>query len=184
MSATSAPFGLRPSHHNSGLIRPVAGVIITAYGTSIYQGAPVKIGTSGGIELAAAGDRSVGSFQGVEYTDSEGRRRVSNRWVASTAGTDIIAYYTRDPGIVYEIQANAALAVGDIGKQYDWNTATSGDSTTGLSTVALDVASSAANAGLQLLGAAPGPDNALTDTYPIVQVRISEHQLAADVAAF
>lgn len=184
MSATSAPFGLRPSHHNSGQIRPVAGVIITGYATNIYQGAPCKIGTSGGIELAAAGDRSVGSFQGVEYTDSEGRRRVSNRWVASTAATEIVAYYTRDPQIVYEIQANATLAVGDIGKEYDWDTATNGNSTTGLSSVALDVSSSAANAGLQLLGVAPGPDNAFGDTYPIALVRIAEHQLVADIAAF
>lgn len=183
MSSTSAPFGLRPAFHPSGLIRPVAGVIITGYATNIYQGAPVKIGTSGGIELGAAGDRIVGAFQGVEYTDSEGRRRVSNRWVASTAATDIIAYFTRDPQIVYEIQANAALAQADVGEQFDWDTATGGNSTTGLSSVALDVASSAANAGLQILGPAPGPDNALTDTYPIVQVRISEHQLVADVAA-
>lgn len=184
MSATSAPFGLRPVNHDSGCVLPVAGTIISAYGTTIYQNAPVKIGTSGGIELAAAGERAIGSFQGVEYTDSEGRRRVSNRWTASTAATDIIAYYTRNPGIVYEVQSNAALAVTDVGKQYDWGTATAGDGTTGLSSVVLDVASSAANAGLRLVGINPGPDNAFGDTYVNALVQIAEHQNVADIAAY
>jgi len=131
----------------------------------------------------AVGDRFIGTFQGVEWTDTDGRRRVSNKWTASTAGTDIIAYVTLDPSIVYEIQSNAALAVGDIGKQYDFSAA-SGSTTTGLSTQMLDVASSAANASLRLIGITTGPDNAFGDTYVIAQVQISEHQTVADVAAF
>ena len=120
---------------------------------------------------------------GVEFTDSDGRRRVSNKWTASTSATDIVAYVTLDPTIVYEIQSDAAIAVTDIGKQYDF-TAASGSTVTGLSTQMLGVSTAASNAGLRLIGITPGPDNAFGDTYVICQVQISEHQNVADVAAY
>ena len=161
--------------------------ILTGYATAIYQNQPVKIIPSstgeGTIAAAAVGDRFIGTFQGVEYTDSDGRRRVSNKWTASTAATDIIAYVTRDPSIIYEIQSNAALAVTDIGKQFDFSAA-SGSAVIGISTQMLDVASAATNASLRLLGISPGADNAWGDTYVIAQVQISEHQNVADVAAY
>ena len=161
--------------------------ILTGYATAIYQNQPVKIIPSstgeGTIAAAAVGDRFIGAFQGVEYTDSDGRRRVSNKWTASTAATDIIAYVTRDPNIVYEIQSNAALAVTDIGKQFDFSAA-SGSAVIGISTQTLDVSSAATNASLRLLGISPGADNAWGDTYVIAQVQISEHQNVADVAAY
>lgn len=161
--------------------------ILTGYATAIYQNQPVKIIPSstgeGTIAAAAVNDRFIGTFQGVEYTDSDGRRRVSNKWTASTAATDIIAYVTRDPSIIYEIQSNAALAVTDIGKQFDFSAA-SGSAVIGISTQMLDVASAATNASLRLLGISPGADNAWGDTYVIAQVQISEHQNVADVAAY
>lgn len=188
MSSTSAPFGLRPANHPSGVIRPNAMTILTGYATNILQNQPVKIVPSstgeGTIAAAAIGDRFIGTFQGVEWTDTDGRRRVSNKWTASTAGTDIVAYVTVDPTITYEIQTNAAVAVTDIGKQYDFTTIGSGSTTTGLSAMMLDVASAATNASLRLMGITPGPDNNWGDTYVIVQVQISEHQNVADVAAY
>lgn len=184
MPSTSAPFGLRPSYHGrGGVIRPVARTILTGYATGILQFQPVKIAADGSVNAAAVGDRFVGTFQGVEYTDSDGRRRVSNKWIAGTAATDIVAYITEDPGIVYEIQSNATVALADIGLECDF-TAASGSTTTGLSSQMLDRSSSAANASLQILDAAPYPGNAFGDTYVILYVRISEHQLVADVAAF
>lgn len=183
MSSTSAPFGLRASYHPSGQVRAVAMTIATGYATTIYSNQPIKIHTDGTINAAAAGDRFVGTFAGVEYTDSDGRRRVSNKWTASTAGTDIVCWVYTDPAIVYEIQSNAALAVSNIGEQYDFSAA-SGNATTGLSSQMLDVASTAANAGMRLLGITPGTDNNWGDTYVIAQVQIAEHQLVADRAAF
>lgn len=186
MSATSQPFGLRPVYSPSGVVRPVAMSIITGYGSNILQNQPVKIGTNGTIEAAAIGDRFVGTFQGVEFTDSEGRRRVSNKWTASTAGTDIIAYVTVDPSIVYEIQSSATIAVSDIGSQADFTTITAGSTVTGLSQLMLDAATltAAGNASLKILNASPGPDNAFGDTYVILQVQIAEHQFVADRVAF
>jgi hypothetical protein len=184
MSATSAPFGLRAVYSPSGVVRPTAMTILTGYAVNILQNQPVKIGTNGTIEAAAIGDRFIGTFSGVEFTDTDGRRRVSNKWTASTSATDIIAYVTLDPTMVYEIQSNAALAVSNIGEQFDFTTITAGNATTGLSQLMLDVASSAANASLRLIGITPGPDNNFGDTYVIAQVQISEHQNVADRAAY
>lgn len=186
MPSTYTPFGLRPLYHPSGIIRPTAGTIASAYGSNIYQGAPVQIAADGTLTLAAAGARAMGCFCGVEFTPNDGRRRVSNFWPASQVASDIVAYYTRDPEIIYEVQANATLAITTVGSQYDWTTndTSAGNTTTGLSTVGLNTGAGAANAGLQVLGIGNRVDNAWGDAFPVVQVRISEHQLVADVAQF
>lgn len=185
MASTSAPFGLRPAFSPAGILRPTtAQVIVTGYATGILQNQPVKIGTNGSVEAAAIGDRFVGVFQGVEYTDTLGKRVVTNQWVTGTAATAIVAYITMDPSIVYEIQSDAALNLTDIGKQYDFTTITAGSTTTGLSQLMLGVSTSAANASLQVIGLASFIDNAFGDAFVVAQVRISEHQLVADVAAF
>lgn len=186
MSTVSQPFGLRPAYSPSGILRPTAYSILTGYAANILQSQPVKIGTNGTIQAAAIGDRFIGTFQGVEFTDSDGRRRVSNKWTASQAGTDIIAYVTLDPTIVYEIQANGSIAVTDIGKQADFTTITAGSTVTGLSALMLDTATltDTGNASLRIIDLAPAPDNDFGDNFTIVQVQISEHQNVADRAAY
>ena len=191
MSSVSQPFGLRPVYSPSGVVRPTAYSIQTGYAVNILQNQPVRIApstaggeTEGQVVAAAVGARFIGTFQGVEFTDSDGRRRVSNKWTASTAATEIVAYVTLDPSIVYEIQSDAALNVADIGKQYDYTTIGTGSTTVGISQMMLNVASAAANAQMRLIGITPGPDNNWGDTYVIAQVQISEHQNVADVAAY
>jgi len=62
MSATNAPFGLRPAFHPSGLDRAQAltGGIVSGYGSNILKGQPVRYVTGGVIEPAAAGQAFVG----------------------------------------------------------------------------------------------------------------------------
>lgn len=187
MTASAAPFGLRAVFSPTGTVRPgPTGQIESAYNTNIFQNSPVKYDANGFITAAAAGQRAIGVFQGVEYVDAEGRPRWSNRWLANTvlfSNTIAIAYVTTDqPELVYEIQANDTLTLASIGQQYDW-TALAGNTVTGLSSVALDVASAAANAGLRVVGLAGYVDNAWGDDFPIVQVQFSEHQFVADVAS-
>lgn len=186
MSTVSQPFGLRPSYSPSGVVRPTAYSILSGYSANILQNQPVKIGTDGTLQAAAIGERLVGPFQGVEFTDSDGRRRVSNKWTASQVGTDVVAYTTLDPSVVYEIQANGPIAVTDIGKQADFTTVTAGSVVTGLSAVMLDTATltDSGNAQMRIIGLAPAPDNAFGDNFTIVQVQISEHQNVADRAAY
>jgi hypothetical protein len=187
MSSTSAAFGLRPAFHPSGIIRPTAMTIASGYGANILQFQPVLIaGTGGVIEAAGASDPIVGTFMGVEFTDTDGRRRVSNKWTASTSATDIVAYVTTDPAIVYEIQSDATLSISDIGSQMDFDSVTAGNTTVGLSQAMLDVASktTSGNAVCRVVNLAPEVSNAWGDAYVIVQVQISEHQFVANKAAF
>lgn len=191
MSTNSAPFGLRPSYHPSGTIRPTEYTIASGYAVNIYGNQPVRIApaTSGGetqgtVVAAAVGAAFVGTFSGVEWTDSDGRRRVSNKWTASTAGTDINAYVTLDPAIVYDIQANGSLTAAAIGSQYNTTAIGTGNSSVGISQMMLDTATSGTNAQLRVIGITPGPDNAWGDNYTIVQVQISEHQNVANQAAY
>lgn len=182
MSTLLSPSGLKPAFHPSGIVRQLQGQIVSGHPTDIFQFSPVAINAAGFLIAAAPTVRPIGAFMGVEWTATDGRRRVGNRWEAATVGTDIVAYYTEDPYMVYEIQANATLAIASIGQQYDW-TALAGNVTTGLSSVSLDVASAAANAGLRVVGLNPGADNIFGDAFPVVQVQISEHQYVADIAS-
>jgi len=187
MPSTSAAFGLRPVFHPSGIIRPTAMTIESGYNANILQFQPVKIGASGTIEAAAATEAAiVGTFMGVEFTDTDGRRRVSNKWTAATSATDIVAYVTTDPAIVYEIQANSSLVITDIGAQADFASVTAGSTTTGLSAAMLDAAqkTTTGNEILRIVNLGTEIDNAWGDAYTIVQVQISEHQFVADKAAF
>lgn len=179
MSATAAPFGLRPVFHPSGTIRPTEGLIASGYANNIYQYSPVGIAAAGTLIQAAAGATPMGTFMGVEYTPTDGRRRYGNAWPAAQVATQIVAYYTRDPEIIYEIQCNATLALASIGDEFNWtsNGTNDGNITTGLSTVSLDVASVAANANMQVLQFAPYIDNLAGDAFPIVQVKLSLHQM-------
>ncbi len=184
MSATSAAFGIRPACQPSGLDRAqaIANGITSGYATNILKGQPVKIDVStGAIVVAAAGDAFVGCFAGVEFTDTTGRRRVSNYWPASTSGTEIVAYFYSDPAIVYEIQTNATIAQTAIGQEYDLASTTAGSTTTGLSACMLSTTAAAANASAQMrvIDIAPYPDNAWGDTYVIVRAQIAEHQFGA-----
>jgi hypothetical protein len=187
MSAVAAPFGIRPVFSPMGTVRPgPLAQIESGYATAVYHNGPVAVNAGGFLVAAAAGVRALGVFQGVEFVDSLGTPHWHNRWVASTtlfANTTSRAYWTIDqPGIVYEIQANDTLTIAAIGQQYDW-TALAGNDITGLSSVALDVASAAANAGLRVIGLNPGPDNDWGDAFPIVLVQFSEHQYTADIAS-
>jgi hypothetical protein len=187
MPSTASPYGLVPANHPSGVVRPFAMSISTGYSTTLYQNQPVAIDSaSGNIVAAAVGAAFIGTFQGVEFTDTDGKRRVSNKWTASTAATDIVAYVTLDPSITYEIQSNAALAVTDIGSQYNTTAITNGNATTGLSSMALDVSTVTTSgvAQLRLIGIVPGPNNNWGDTYVDALVQISKHQNVATINAY
>jgi hypothetical protein len=186
MSATSSPFGLRPAYHPSGILRPTAMTIGTGYNANLLQFQPVLIDADGTVKAAAAGGSFVGTFMGVEFSDADGRRRVSNKWTASTAATEIVAYITMDPAIVYEVQATSSVNITNIGNQADLSNVTAGSTVTGLSQATLDASSLAntGNAQLRVLAIAPEVGNVAGDAYTIVQVQISEHQLVADKAAF
>lgn len=184
MSSVNAPFGLRAAYHPSGTIRTEAGTVASAYSSDIYRDQPVKIYTDGTIVAAAATDAIVGAFAGVEWDGSDGRHRVSNFWPANTVGSNIVAYFTQDPLIIYEIQADGSIAQNQTGEESNFsNVATSNG--LGQSTATISASSSASVAGvLRITGLTPGPFNAWGDSYTVVRVMISKHQFMASSSPF
>ena len=164
------------------------GGIQSGYGTAIYENSPVKI--SGGYLVAAVGTASgdntggiVGTFMGVEYTDSNSVRQYSNWWPASTTGTNIVAYYSQNPYITYNVQANGSLAQTTLGYEVDFANV-SGSTTTGICSGTVNASTAVGNGTqrlLQIVGLIPGADNAWGDAYTIVQVRIAAHQFVSAV---
>ncbi len=187
MSATNAPFGLRPVYHPSGLDRAkaLANGIASAYSTDILKGAPVKLTTSGTLNVLTSTEALVGAFAGVEFTDSTGRRRVSNYWPASTVATAVVAYYYDDPQIVYEIQADGVVAQTAIGDNANFSNLTAGSTTTGLSqcTMSASLSGTSTYGQLRILDIAPYPGNAWGDAYPILRVSVANSQFVATINA-
>ena len=187
MSAISAPFGLRPAFFPTGLERAqaLANGIPSGYASNILKGQPVSyLANNGVIQPVTSTEAFSGSFQGVEWTDTTGRRRVSNYWPASTTAIagSVIAYFYNDQQIVYEIQGDASLAQTSVGNEYNFSNLTAGSATTGLSQCTLGVSTavgSGNNGQMRVVDLAPYVDNAWGDAYTVVRVQISKPQFIA-----
>lgn len=196
MTATAAPFGLRPSFHASaygtrGATRYEAAQV-SGYATSIYENSPVALATTGLVTAVAAAADYLGSFQGCEFTDSTGRFRVSNYWPGGQAiltGSSINFYVNDDPNLVYEVQGVGSSAQTVLGDSADCTagTFTTGSTVTGISSMSFDSANlkGAASPGMmQAIGLAQYVDNAWGDSYTILKVRVSRHQFVAAKNSF
>ena len=202
MSSTSAPFGLRPAFHPSGLDRAqaLANGIVSGFATDIYKGAPVRYNSTAGTSVAAGTITNAaasgvwsGAFAGCEFTDTTGRRRVSNYWPASTTFQtgSCVAYFYNDQNIIYEIQSDATIAQTSLGGEYNFSastgfTVTSGNSTTGLSTTGLGVSTAVADGAqgsMRVVDIAPYVDNNWGDSFVIVRVVNARSQYFGSVTA-
>lgn len=216
MATTYKPFGLKPVYHPSGLDRAVPFVGTNTYATgttytapyslssgqAFYQYQPVGLTASGQLTIAATSATGgsagtvYGVFDGVEFTDSQGRRSVA-KWASKAtldASTEIVFWIFADPALVYEAQVNGSASTASIGRQYDFdstNTPASGTSIgnggAGFSTTALAASPVATTVqgqvrvvGLGREVAFPaGETNAWGDTYTIVQVQIANNTFVA-----
>jgi len=192
MSSVSAPFGLRPAYFPTGLERAQAltNGIPSGYSSNILKGQAVQYNPNNGtilpvVDTSTNSGKVSGSFQGVEFTDTTGRRRVSNYWPASTTGTNIIAYFYNDQQIVYEIQSDGSIAQTAIGNEANLSNFTAGSTTTGLSQMTLSstLVGSGSNGQFRIVDIAPYPDNAWGDAYTVVRVQISNPQFVSSVNA-
>lgn len=196
MSSTSAPFGFRPSFHNSGQIRPKAYTIASGYAANVFSGDPVKLVDAGTVQLGTSdGTRSgtvdgillLGIFAGCEYRDSTGKPVISPFWPASVTATEVTAWVYDDPETLFDVQyANPGTPGTDtvqtaVGEECDWTVASPGGSTsTGLSTTVL-TAIQATSGQFQITGFARNVSDSLTDAYVTATVRINEHQYKSAV---
>lgn len=196
MSSTSAPFGFRPSFHNSGQMRPKAYTIASGFAANIFQGDPVKLTDDGVIELGtsdglrtgtAGGILLLGIFAGCQYLDASGKPTISPFWPAAATGSEIVAWVYDDPETLFDVQYNNPGTPGTdtvqtaVGEQCDWVIASPGGSTrTGLSNSLLSAIQSTSGQ-FQITGWAYNINDSLTDAYVVATVRINEHQYKAAV---
>ena len=194
MSSTSAPFGFRPSYHNSGQMRPKAYTIASTYAANIFSGDPVKLTDNGVVQLGTSdGTRTgtvdgislLGIFAGCQYLDASGKPTISPFWPTGTTGTEIVAWVYDDPETLFDVQytnpspATTVQTAG--GEECDWSVASPGGSTrTGLSNCQL-TAIQATSGQFQITGFAYSIFDSITDAYVQVTVRINEHHYKAAV---
>ena len=194
MSSISAPFGFRPSYHNSGQMRPKAYTIASTYAANIFSGDPVKLTDNGVVQLGTSdGTRSgtvdgislLGIFGGCQYNDATGRPVISPFWPTGATGTNIVAWVYDDPETLFDVQYNnpssGTTVQTAVGEECDWTVASPGGSTqTGLSNTLL-TAIQATSGQFQITGFAYNINDSLTDAYVVATVRINEHHYKAAV---
>ena len=176
MANVSGAFGLRPINLAGGApnSQGTNSYFIASGASAIYQGSPVIVTNDGTIAItgSASGDtyKHIGVFYGCEYVSSvTGKKTWSNYWPGSGANTnfDIVGYVYDNPTQRFIIATDAtftdrATAKAAIFENSQFNTGTSGSTTTGNSSASLDVATlDASNASLPLkiLGIYDDPTN-------------------------
>jgi hypothetical protein len=163
MAQTQTPFGMLARWHPSGQARgnQYENVLLSGQTPAIYFGTPVMLAVgqnsatpqvagsnvqavtatvpTGAIVVVpvhANTDPILGVFDGVEYTDVNGRRQYSKFWTSALTtypGTYVIAYIWDDPEVIYEVQLDGQLFSGTynqvIGRQTNLNSADLGAGT-------------------------------------------------------
>ena len=192
MSTTSQSYGLIPAFHPSGQNRANKYNILnnsgTGYGTSIYKGDLVKVGTDGTVQIGDGTSNCLGVFAGCEYIDATGKPTESAYWPASTAlqsGSQVVAYVYDDPQTVFKVgvTANASSYVQTtVGDQVDIANVGSGSTVTGLSSSSITAAPIGTGGGpaqVRVIGFNDGIYDATTNPYPQLLVQIVQHQFLA-----
>ena len=93
---------------------------IAASSAAIYQNDPIMMAATGKIIVGTAAAVLLGSLNGVFYTDASNQKPTwANHLAASNTATDIVGFVSDDPYERFEVQADGALAVADIGLNAD-----------------------------------------------------------------
>lgn len=187
MALSFAPFGLLPAqgfgtHGNE--VRQYAAPNGSAC-PDLAKGTPVAL--SGGVVTSAGGGTGplLGAVIGVAYVDGSTKRPVVDQYLpADTSSAGYIdgdnrpqVYVADNPAIIFQIQADASVSAGDVGLNFNV-TATAADAIDTVykvSRYALDASTrtSAITGALKLVGLARIVDNAWSDPYPVVLVRMN-----------
>ena len=176
-------FGLRPYRKLDGT--PLVGAqnrysIASNHTTAIFQGDLVIPLTAGTIDRHTANNSTavLGVFNGCFYTDPTTQKPTfRNSYPGSIAASDITAFVVDDPDAVFLMDADATFAQADLFRNYSVTTG-SGNTTTGISEVQLDVSVSGTNASfiIQAIDISQDPDNSDTGSANAnILVRINKH---------
>jgi hypothetical protein len=175
MANVAGPFGLMQIGTASGPPNFASGgnppyKIASTYGTAIFFGDLVRTNyatPTGYLELWAEGDGAtatripVGIFLGCTYYSTSQKKTVwNNYWPGSDATGDVSAHVCDDPNAEFLVQA----AAGPIGQSALGQTADiivgSGNTTTGISTAALDTPTTTSTLPFKVVGFRTSPPGA------------------------
>ena len=176
-------FGLRPYRKLDGT--PLVGAqnrysIASNHTTAIFQGDLVIPLTAGTIDRHTANNSTavLGVFNGCFYTDPTTQKPTfRNSYPGAIVASDITAFVVDDPDAVFLMDADDTFAQADLFRNYSVTTG-SGNTTTGISEVQLDVSVSGTNASfiIQAIDISQDPDNSDTGSANAnILVRINKH---------
>ncbi len=187
MTNVFAPFGLRAARKIDGTppnYAPIQRQILYSNGTQIFKGDLVKDGGDGFIYKQVYNSSShdtLGVFDGCEYYDTSLARPVfSPYWTGvSTALTgSVVGYVITDLDLIFEVQSTGAAAVplADIGTNATFVAAPAGNTTTGISTLALnaDTTNTTSTFPMRITGLSSRVNNDNTSQYNIVEVILND----------
>jgi hypothetical protein len=185
MATSATPYGLKPVRRADGL--PYAGAVNeylidpAGVANNIFNGSIVQMTTAGYIELADGdgsdittnnfGGSSIGAwgvFVGCEYVNTEGQLIHSQYYPSGTTGV-VKAKVVDDPNVIFQAQLDGAggqAVLGAITKlTAAQNATTSGSTSTGNSTVALDATVQTTVGGFVILGHSSPVGDAFPDVF-------------------
>lgn len=195
MALSFAPFGLRPaagfnSHGNE--VRQYAAPN-GANCPDLAQGAPVVLNAGVICSTSGGGGPILGAAIGFAWVDPTTKRPIMDNYLpADTSSAGFIdgdnrpqVYVADNPETIFMVQADASVSAGDVGLNFNV-TATAADAVDTINKIsrfALDASTrtSAVTGALKLVGLARVPDNAWSDPFPLVLVRMNS--IVAQVSA-
>ena len=200
MATTATPYGLRPVKRTDGM--PYAGAtsqyLIDPAGeaTNLFYGQVVIIGADGYIALSTAtgadittnnlggnGVGAIGVFVGCEYVNSSGQLVQAQYYPSGTAnGGTIKAYVVDDPNVLFQAQLDGTGAQTVIGTNTFFaavQSTSTGSTTTGNSTSALDATVQTAAAAFRIVAHVSPASDAFPDV--LVKFNPGAHQMTNNV---
>ena len=192
MATTATPYGFKPLNHVGGT--PYAGAvrhikIASGFGTNIFNGSIVNIVAAGTIEVVTdIGSNAdqfpagvIGVFVGCTYTDPTSKNKTfSNHWPTGTVASDAMAYVVDDPQVLFQVQADATVAQTALGANAPLaavQSTSTGDTTTGNSTTALDADEvTTATVAFRIVDFVESPDSTVGDAFTDVIVKFNAGQ--------
>ena len=200
---SDTPFGLRPVRHRNGA--PYNGAanpyfIPASYATALFIGdAVVKTGTSNTAQVSApgAGTFPIGSLPEINRVAAGDGNAITGVIVGFAANPDAlgltynpastarVAYVCDDPDVVFEIQADGAIAAAQVGLNAVLIYTNAGSTVTGRSGAELDTTSDVPAADLSnqltIQRVINRDDNFAATNFTKVEVKINQHTEADNV---
>lgn len=184
MANENTPRGFKPVRMVSGA--PYNGSlnsykIANAYAANVFAGDPVKLLTTGYINVAGVTDQIRGIFAGVKWVGTDGVSRFSPYWPTGTATLGSLgaeALVIDDPDVLFEAQfTNSASAATQaaVGAMFDGYDA-GGSTATGISGFGVDFTTLATTAKpWRFIGFVERPDNDQASAYARILVAPALH---------